>query len=84
VRAFLEENTALVSSLAFFDIDMAEVLPQEPDRNKVRAARVAAAAASVAKMLTTAGSEWVRGSFRVLTWPAKPGSRWHARDRTAA
>jgi hypothetical protein len=43
VRAFLEENTPLVFGIALTDIGMAEVIPQEPIRDKVRAASVAAA-----------------------------------------
>jgi hypothetical protein len=41
VRRFLEDNTLSVFSLAFTDIDMAEVIPQAHIRDKVRAASAA-------------------------------------------
>jgi hypothetical protein len=41
VRRFLEENTQLVFGIAFADIDMAEVIPQQPVADKVRAANAA-------------------------------------------
>jgi hypothetical protein len=41
VRRFLEDNALSVFSLAFTDIDMAEVIPQAQIRDKVRAASAA-------------------------------------------
>ena len=40
----MEENTPLVFGIAFAEIDMAEVIPQQPVADKVRAANAAAAA----------------------------------------
>lgn len=42
MRRFLEENTPLVFGIAFADIDMAEVIPQQPVADKVRQANAAA------------------------------------------
>lgn len=41
VRRFLQENTPLVFGIAFAGIDMAEVIPQKPVADKVRAANAA-------------------------------------------
>ena len=51
VRAFLGENTPLVFGIAFSDIGMAEVIPQQPVRDKVRAASAAAASGDLAEAM---------------------------------
>jgi hypothetical protein len=50
-RRFLEENTPLVFGVAFADIDMAEVIPQQPVAGKVRAANVAAGSGDLAEAM---------------------------------
>lgn len=47
-RAFLEENTPLVFGIAFADIEMVEVIPQQAVRDKARAASSAAASGDLA------------------------------------
>lgn len=51
VRRFFEENTPLVFGIAFADIDMAEVIPQQAVADKVREANAATGSGDLAEAM---------------------------------
>lgn len=70
MRRFLEENTPLVFGIAFADIDMAEVIPQQPVADKVRQANAAAGSGDLVEAM-----DLLSEAYEAIFDSPRPGRR---------